>query len=368
MTRPLSVLNVAFPFARVGPDAVGGAEQILSSLDFELVRAGHRSLVVAAEGSVTAGTLIPTPLPSGTITELVSATTLRRHRDNVERVLDRYAPDIVHLHGVDFLHYLPSAGVPVLVTLHMPPHYYPPEVFALSRPDTFLQCVSRSQRRACPPASNLIREIPNGVAVDELAARGSKRRYAMTLGRICPEKNQHVALLAAHKAELPLLLGGAVFGYELHQRYFWTQVKPQLDRTRRFLGPLKFERKRRLLTGARCLLHPTLAQETSSLVSMESLACGTPVVAFASGALSHIVEPGVTGFLVRDADEMADAAREAGRLDPEACRETARRCFSRERMLERYCEVYRTLAFAERNQSLSATPGAEKDAARVANY
>ena len=53
------ILNVAYPFAPVGPDAVGGAEQILTALDAALVRAGHRSVVVAREGSACQGRLIP---------------------------------------------------------------------------------------------------------------------------------------------------------------------------------------------------------------------------------------------------------------------------------------------------------------------
>src|SRR4051812_45902774 len=211
---PLTVLNVAFPFAPTSPDTVGGAEQILSALDFALVRAGHRSVVVAADDSRTAGTLIPTTRPRHRITPELAATVLRQHRENVDRAIDRYAPDGVHLHGIDFLQYLPRPGVPALVTLHMAPECYPQELFKLTRPATFLQCVSRFQRRACPPADNLLPEIPTGADVDQLAVAGRKREYLMPLGRICPEKNQPVALAAAHQAGLPLLLGGQVFPYE----------------------------------------------------------------------------------------------------------------------------------------------------------
>ena len=62
-----------------------------------------------------------------------------------------------------------------------------------------------------------------------------------------------------------------------------------------------------MLADAKCLLHPTLAPETSSLVAMEAMAAGTPVIAYRSGALPEIVEDGVTGFLVNDVDGMAEA-------------------------------------------------------------
>src|SRR5437763_1982756 len=116
----LTILGVAYPFARVGPDAVGGAEQVLSRLDAALVRAGHRSIVIACAGSVVSGTLVPTPLPQGTLTRDVR----RRAHEHFRRVIDetvrRYGVDLVHLHGVDFAEYLPESDVPALVTLHLP--------------------------------------------------------------------------------------------------------------------------------------------------------------------------------------------------------------------------------------------------------
>jgi glycosyltransferase involved in cell wall biosynthesis len=186
--------------------------------------------------------------------------------------------------------------------------------------------------------------IENGVPVDALAARHAKRRFALVLGRICPEKGIHLAIEAAKRADMPLLIAGEVFPYDAHRRYFTEEIAPRLDGERRFIGPVGFVRKRRLLTAARCLLVPSLAEETSSLVAREAAACGTPVIAFPNGALGETVEHGRTGWLVPDASAMAAAIEAAGAIDPNLCRSVARERFSLESMVAAYMDVYERLA------------------------
>ncbi len=341
--RPLTVLSVAYPFAPVGPDAAGGAEQVLTRLDAALVEAGHRSIVLACAGSTTRGACVETRAVSGVLTDAVRGEIQRAHARAILEVLERERVDLVHLHGIDFWTYLPPPGAAVLITLHLPPSWYPEWIFRLERPRTWMHCVSRSQRRACRGEASLLPEIENGVPVDALRGCFRKCRYVAALGRVCPEKNLHTAIEAAVRADVPLLLAGEVFPYEAHQQYFREQILPRLDGLRRFVGPVGFERKRRLLSCARCVLVPSLAPETSSLVAMEALACGTPVVAMASGALPEVVEHGVTGFIVHDVEEMAEAIRAAEGIDPQVCRDTARRRFSADRMAQEYLALYERL-------------------------
>lgn len=345
----LTVLSVAYPFAAVGPDAVGGAEQILSTLDRALTVAGHRSLVVACEGSRVAGTLLPAGtagrhLIDGPIDDARRADAHGSVRRALRAALARIPVDLVHMHGIDFMDCLPPPGVPTLVTLHLPPGWYSPSAFASGRPDTHLVCVSESQARACPPGAGPLPVIANGVAVERFAARVGKRGFALVLGRVCPEKGVHLALDAAERAGMPLLIGGRVYPYAEHERYFRDAVVPRLGAAARFLGPVGGDRKRRLLAAARCLLVPSLAPETSSLVAMEAMAAGTPVVALRAGALPEIVEHGVTGFLVDDPAEMAGAMARAGTLDPAVCRAVARERFSARRMASAYLGLYARLA------------------------
>ena len=339
----LTVLSVAYPLAPVGPDSVGGAEQVLTYLDAALSHAGHRSIVVACEGSQTLGTLFPIRVAGATLAETLESTDAQQ-RVAIKRILNDYSVDVVHMHGLNFLKYLPAENVPVVVTLHLPPSYYPPETFALKRTETYLHCVSRSQRRACPASAQLLPDIENGVPLAERRTPHAKRSFCLALGRICPEKGFHLAFSAAQLAGVPLLIGGQIFNFPTHQDYFERENAPRCDGVIRFIGPVGVRRKRRLLAAARCVLVPSLAPETSSLVAMEALACGTPVIAFRSGALPEIVEDGRVGFLVNDEREMAEAINAVGSIDPQVCVETARRRFALERMVAGYFDMYQRVA------------------------
>jgi glycosyltransferase involved in cell wall biosynthesis len=132
--------------------------------------------------------------------------------------------------------------------------------------------------------------------------RPRKSCFALILGRVCREKGFDDALEASRRADIPLLLAGAVFPYADHQAFFRDHIAPRLDRRRRWIGAVAGRSKQRLLAKARCLLVPSKVPETSSLVAMEALAAGTPVVAYRTGALPEIVEDGRTGLLVETVD------------------------------------------------------------------
>jgi glycosyltransferase involved in cell wall biosynthesis len=333
----LTVLNVAYPFAPVHPDAVGGAEQILATLDAGLVAAGCRSLVLACPGSRVKGVLCPTPPLPAAIDELGRQAAWQVVRRRVAELVASASVDVVHMHGLDFAEYLPS-GVPILVTLHLPLSFYRPPPQSLR--GVALVCVSHSQRELGGPSWAGVPVVDNGVALEVPPRR--KRRYALALGRICPEKGLHDAVEAARLADLPLGIGGRAFPYASHQHYLATQLGPRLDRHRRLLGAVAGARKARLLAAAQCLVVPSVVAETSSLATMEALAAGTPVVARRIGALPTLIEHGRTGFLVSSVEEMAHAMGACRALDPQDCRQAAAG-FDAARMVDRYLGIYRAL-------------------------
>lgn len=335
----MRVLSVAFPFAPVRPDTPGGAEQVLLSLDGALCASGHSSLVVAREGSIVNGRLLTVPKVEGIIGDDSRARVNEACRGVVRRALEELSIDLVHMHGLDFHDYMPEEGVPVLVTLHLPLAWYPGHSLRPQRPDTFFNCVSTSQAASTPDGTGPFMCIENGVALDGYPEK-TGGRYALSMGRICPEKGFHLAIDAAREAGVPFILAGAVFRYKAHENYFSQMIAPRLGAGCRFVGAAGLDKKKRLLAGALCLVAPSLAPETSSLVAMEALASGTPVVAIPNGALADIVEHGRTGFLVNDQREMSLAIRACADIPSEACRRAAWERFSSKAMVERYFEAY----------------------------
>lgn len=355
MGAPISVLLVGRPHARVGCDPASSPEHTIAMLDDALSQAGHRSLVIAPEGSASKGTLLATPWLPAPLDEGARRRADRRQRARVARALRDYRVDLVHMHGADFDRHLPDEGPPVLVTLHAPPAFTSLASLRVDRPATFLHGVSATQTAALPEEAFLLPEIPTGVDLERLKPRDRKRAFALAIGRICPEKGFHVALDAAARAGVLILLAGRV--EHVHQRYFREAIAPRLGPRARYLGEISHARKRRLLAAARCVLVPSAVAPASSLVAMEALASGTPVIAARRGALAEIVEHGSTGLLVEGAEEMAQAIGAAELFDPAMCRRRAEERCSAARMTRAYLARYEGVLLASRCAAALAQHG-----------
>lgn len=195
---------------------------MLAAIDRGLVAAGHRSAVIACEGSTVSGRLVPIPRFSGGSIEAMGRA--RAHaaiRRATQAVLRDGAVDVVHLHGIDAADYLPPPGVPALITLHLPVEWYPPEALHPMQADTWVHGVSRTQDvtiRALADRSPVLPPIANGIDVAAFQRHHHARRgFALMLGQICPEKGQHLALTAAARAGCPLILAGELFPYAWHR-------------------------------------------------------------------------------------------------------------------------------------------------------
>lgn len=354
--RGARILYVAYPLLTVTQESAGGAEQVLWTLEREMARRGVETTVAASAGSSVAGELFSTGEPCRELDDFerrrcehedrIVALVLRR--DHEDRPFD-----LIHDMSGSFAARAGNIQAPVLVTLHVPRSFYPPQLLANIPPNLRFNCVSQSQFRTFADLEAIAGVILNGIGLDHFdapfdagseAAAATKRRRSglLWLGRICEEKAPHLALEIAERAHLPITIAGQLYPFSYHQEYFAREVAPRLQRVAnaRFVDSPSSEAKRRLLRQARALMITSQVEETSSLVAMEAAASGTPVIAFARGALPEVVQDGVTGYVVNNLDEATRALSRLEEISGEDCMHFARKHFSSVTMANEYARLY----------------------------
>lgn len=128
------------------------------------------------------------------------------------------------------------------------------------------------------------------------------------------------------------------------QEYFDATIKPLLRNPGvEFVGEIGYPEKDEFLGNAFALLFPIRWPEPFGLVMIESMACGTPVIAYPSGAAPEIMEDGVSGFLVPNAKEAAHAVERISSLDRVRCRKYFEQRFTAARMCQDYVALYERL-------------------------
>jgi len=155
--------------------------------------------------------------------------------------------------------------------------------------------------------------------VEHMPFSAEKDDYLLFIGRMIADKGAHTAVEVARRLDRRLIMAGKV-NEGPERQYYTEQVEPFLSDNIYFRGEVDHDTKVELYKRARCTLFPIQWPEPFGLVMIESLACGTPVIAMRYGAVPEVIEHGRTGFIVETADEMADAARHIDEIDPAECR------------------------------------------------
>jgi glycosyltransferase involved in cell wall biosynthesis len=338
----MRIAQVAPIFESVPPRGYGGTERVVSYLTETLVELGHEVTLFASGDSVTSADLVPACERSMRSSPHANDW-MTWHTLMLDDVFARAGDfDIIHFH-VDFLHYplAQRCDTPSLTTLHGRldlPHLQP-----LHRRFAEHPLVSISDYQRGPLAgANFVATVHHGLPPRLYDFTPQPQDYFVFIGRVSPEKRLDRAIEIAIACNTRLVVAAKV---DVADRpYFERQIKPRLAHPLvEFIGEVDDAGKNTLMGGARALLFPIDWPEPFGLVVIESLACGTPVVAYGLGSVPELLEDGVTGFMVDNQEAAIEAAKNIGRIDRGRCRRAFEERFTSRKMAERYLAVYRQL-------------------------
>jgi glycosyltransferase involved in cell wall biosynthesis len=339
----MKIAQVSPLIESVPPRLYGGTERIVSYLTEELVRQGHHVTLFASGDSVTTGELVPC-VPNALRLEPRVRDVIPYYMLMLDRVRQRaHEFDIIHFH-IDQFHFplfRPIAGRTV-TTLHGRQDL--PDLWPLyvGFDDMPLVSISQAQREPIPHA-NFVANIPHGLPPDLLRFMVRPQGgYVAFIGRISREKRCDRAITIAQTLGIPLKIAAKVD--RIDEAYFRNEIKPLLVAPGvEFIGEINEHQKSEFLGEALALLFPIDWPEPFGLTMIESMACGTPVLAFCSGSVPEVVDHGVTGMIVDSVEEAVTALPRVIALDRRKVRRQFERRFNVERMAKSYVKLYEAL-------------------------
>jgi glycosyltransferase involved in cell wall biosynthesis len=335
----MKIAQISPLYESVPPEKYGGTERVVSYLTEELIRQGHEVTLFASGDSITDAELVAC-CPRSLRVDPACIDPLVHHYLMLEEVFNRASQfDLIHFH-IDYLHFPLSrrSEISQLTTLHG--RLDLPDLAPLYRQfrEMPLVSISYAQRRPIPSAGWLA-TVHHGLPEHLFRFHETPGDYLAFLGRISPEKRVDRAIEIAKRVGMPLKIAAKVD--KVDQDYFATVIKPLLDPALvEFIGEVGGKDKEEFLGSAYALLFPIDWPEPFGLVMIESMACGTPVIAWPHGSVPEVMENGVAGFIVENVEEATRAVEKLAGFDRRNCREVFERRFTASRMAKDYVSIY----------------------------
>lgn len=337
----MRIAIVAGPHVPVPPEKYGGTEQVISCLISGLQELGHEIILLAPGDSKAKCQIIP--IAPKAIFFPKTRADVPAHRKLVQQIAKRteallvkLAPevDVIHSHGFDLKNF---QYYPNLTTLHQPIglnqlSYY------LQRKNLYFASISENQQEALPELQ-YIGTVYNGEDPRNFPVIKRPGNYVCFLGRFDRDKNPHMAIQLAINLGIRIKLAGKIDSDG--DGYFDEEIKKYLSNPLvEYLGEIGFKDKVRLLSHAKCNLHPTGFREPFGLTVLEAAYCGTPTLAIARGSMPELIEEGRTGLLVEDFVEGYHHIEECFKMDRLYIANRARHLFNYQTMAKQYVQAY----------------------------
>lgn len=338
----MKIAQVSPLYESVPPALYGGTERIVSFLTEELVAQGHDVTLFASGDSVTSARLIAPCEASLRLSEQIQDH-CAIHMLMLEQVIQRADQfDMIHFH-TDYLHYSAARRLrtPHVTTLHG--RLDLPELKPLYREfsDIPLVSISDAQRKPLPRA-RWEGTVHHGLPREPFTFRGEPGDYLVFVGRYSKEKRADRAIEIAKAAGMKLKLAAKVDPADVE--YFRERIEPLLDHPLiENVGEVDEAGKIRIIGGAAAFLFPIDWPEPFGLVMIESMACGTPVIAFNHGSVPEVMVDGVSGLVVETVEEAIAAVPRALALDRRRIRAVFEERFTAGRMARDYVDLYERL-------------------------
>ncbi len=328
---------------RVPPVKYGGTEVIVYTLAEELVKLGHEVSLFASGDSVTSAGLVPVvpkAFGSAASKRLREALTYKALTKVVQRFGDE-SYDIIHNHiGWQFLLFRDFIKSPVLTTIHWALDNPVEKLMYQMHGDMPYASISHSQQKPLPDL-NYVDVAYHGLHIEDFPFSAKSQDYLAFLGRFSPVKGPLEAIEIAKKTGHRLLMAAKINDFE--RVFYERRIKPLIDGKQIvYLGEIEPEQRADLLGGAKALLSPISWEEPFGLTNIEALACGTPVIAMARGALPEVMsrDDSKIGFLCNNVSEMIEAVGRLSEINRHDCRAYAMRHFCGSAMAHRYVKLY----------------------------
>jgi glycosyltransferase involved in cell wall biosynthesis len=270
--------------------------------------------------------------------------------------------DLIHnFHSFGyFAHFFQEfTGVPTLYTFHDPvPTAGMLERWLFERfPEHKYISISNSQRGQL--GDHFIDTVYNGIdpAKFPFDAKGADQLVAV--GRMVAVKGHDVAIAAAKRAGMPLTFATWINDAIVQSSYYKEKIEPYVDGKNIVVNSLmQGASLASAYQQAKALIFPIQWEEPFGLVMIESMSCGTPVIAYNRGSVAEIVKDGVTGFIIdpdnedrqgkgswvikkQGVDGLVEAIKRIGEIDRAACRKHVEEKFTIDKMVEGYENVYK---------------------------